>query len=100
MARRYVITIPANQDLEEILREIANRTGFDNADRFLKQFNDKLKNIVAFPNLGKLRKEWGENYRSLTLNSYLIVYRVNDELVEVLRVVNGYRDLDRLFEDS
>ncbi|NJM46402.1 MAG: type II toxin-antitoxin system RelE/ParE family toxin [Alkalinema sp. RU_4_3] len=100
MARRYVITTPANQDLEEILRGIADRSSFDNADRFLKQFNDKLKNIVAFPNLGKSQREWGENYRSLILNNYLIVYRVTDELVEVLRVVSGYRDLDTLFEDN
>ncbi len=100
MARRYVITTPANQDLEEVLREIADCSSFDNADRFLKQFNDKLKNIVAFPNLGKPRREWGENHRSLILNNYLIVYRITDELVEVLRVVNGYRDLDTLFEES
>jgi toxin ParE1/3/4 len=100
MARRYVITTPANQDLEEILREIADRVGFDNADRFLRQFNDKLKKIVAFPNLGKPRREWGENYRSLILTNYLIIYRVTDELVEVLRIVSGYRDLDTLFEEN
>jgi toxin ParE1/3/4 len=100
MPRRHIITNPANQDLEEILREIAERSSFDNADRFLKQFNEKLKNIVAFLNLGRPRQEWGENYRSLILDNYLIVYRVTDELVEVLRVVNGYRDLDTLFEDS
>lgn len=100
MARRFIVTIPANQDVEDILREIADRAGFDHADRFLKQFDEKLRKIVSFPNLGKPRREWGEHYRSLMLDRYLIVYRVTDDLVEVLRVVSGYRDLDGLFEEN
>ena len=62
MARRYVITTPANHDLEDILRDIADFAGFDQSDRFLTRFTEKLENIVAFPNLGKPRLEWGENY--------------------------------------
>ncbi|WP_353736682.1 type II toxin-antitoxin system RelE/ParE family toxin [Leptolyngbya sp. UWPOB_LEPTO1] len=53
--------------------------------------------MASFPNLGKPRKEWGENYQSLIQDNYLIVYRVTDEVVEILRVVSGYRDLDTLF---
>jgi toxin ParE1/3/4 len=100
MARRYVITSPANQDVEDILREISDRSSFDRADRFLKQLNEKLRKIVNFPNLGKPRPEWGESYRTLILDNYLIVYRVTDDLVEVLRVVSGYRDLDSLFDGN
>jgi hypothetical protein len=32
MERRYVITSPANIDLEEILRQIADISGFDRSD--------------------------------------------------------------------
>jgi plasmid stabilization system protein ParE len=32
MSRRYEITTPANQDLESILRQIADTSGFDQAD--------------------------------------------------------------------
>lgn len=53
MTRRYVITTPANHDLEDILRSIAEFSGFDQSDRFLTRFTEKLKNIVAFPSLGK-----------------------------------------------
>ncbi len=98
--RRYEITTLANQDLEAILRHIADNVGFDQADRFLSRFTQKLRRIAAFPNLGKPRREWGEDYRSLTLDDYLIVYRVTKEIVEILRVVSGYRDLDTLFNDS
>ncbi len=99
MTRRYVITTPANIDLEEILRQVADLSDYDRSDRFLARFSEKLKNIVAFPNLGKPRPEWGENYRSILLNDYLIIYRVTEELVAILRVVSGRRDLNELFKD-
>ena len=99
MTRRYVVTTPANTDLEDILRRIADLSSFDKSDRFLTRFSEKLKNIVSFPNLGKPRPEWGANYRSIILDDYLIVYRVTEELVEILRVVSGYRDLDELFKN-
>lgn len=100
MSRRYQITAPANQDLEEILRQIAETSGFDRADQFLSRFTQKLRNIASFPNLGKPRKEWGENYQSLIQDNYLIVYRVTDEVVEILRVASSYRDLDTLFNED
>ncbi len=31
---------------------------------------------------------------------YVIVYRVRDETVQVLRIVHGARDLDALFEEE
>ena len=99
MTRRYVITSPANIDLEEILLQVAELSGFDRSDRFLARFSEKLKNIVAFPNLGKPRPEWGANYRSILLDDYLIIYRVTEELVEILRIVSGRRDLNALFQD-
>ena len=99
MTRRYVITTPANTDLEDILHRIANLSSFDKSDRFLTRFSEKLKNIVSFPHLGKPRSEWGTNYRSILLDDYLIIYRVTEELVEILRVANGYRDLDELFKN-
>ena len=99
MTRRYIITTPANHDLEDILRSVADFAGCDQSDRFLTRFTEKLKQIVAFPNLGKPRPEWGENYRSIVLNDYLILYRSTDDLVEILRLVSGRRDLDELFKD-
>jgi plasmid stabilization system protein ParE len=32
--------------------------------------------------------------------NYLIIYRVRDEAVQILRVVHGARDLDALFEEE
>ncbi len=97
MSRIYKITPTANHEIEEILQQLAIAGSFDTSDRFLRQITDKLTRIAAFPNLGKARPAWGETYRSLPIDDYLIVYRVTDAMVEILRVVSGYRDLDSLF---
>ncbi len=100
MNRIYCITPTANRELEELLHNLATIASFDTADRFLKRFNQKLTKIVAFPNLGKARPEWGNSYRSLPIDDYVIVYRVTEEMVEILRIISGYRDMDDLFTED
>ena len=38
--------------------------------------------------------------RGISLNGYIIFYRVTDIGIEILRVVSGYRDYPSLFIDS
>jgi len=70
MNRIYRITPTANRDLEELLQNLATIASFDTSDRFLKRLNQKFTKIVAFPNLGKARPEWGDSYRSLAIDNY------------------------------
>lgn len=44
--------------------------------------------------------EWGDGVRIAVHGYYLIVYRVRDEGVQILRIVHGARDLDALFESE
>ena len=56
--------------------------------------------IAEFPHAGPPRPQWGEGIRIAIHGKYVIVYRVRDETVQVLRVVHGARDLDALFADE
>ncbi|WP_373478473.1 type II toxin-antitoxin system RelE/ParE family toxin [Geminocystis sp.] len=38
--------------------------------------------------------------RGLSLEGYIIFYRVIDETLEILRIVNGRQDLDILFDNE
>lgn len=53
-----------------------------------------------FPHAGPPRPQWGEGIRIAVHGKYLIVYRVRDEAMQVLRIVHGARDLDTLFEEE
>jgi len=93
-------TIPASRDIEDIIDQIADRQGFDAADRYLQQINAKCQTIASFPNIGRSRDELAPSLRSLPIDDYLIFYRAIDNGVEIIRVVSGYRDLEALFSDE
>ena len=50
--------------------------------------------------IGIVRPEWGPYHRTIPIDRYVRVYRVMDELVEIIRVMSGYQDLDEFFIDG
>lgn len=92
-------TSPASRDIETIIDLIADNSGFDAAERFLNKVNQKCKNLATFPNMGHRRDELLEELRSFPVDDYLIFYRPIEGGIEILRVISGYRDLSRLFEE-
>ena len=60
----------------------------------------RCRRIGEFPHAGAPRPHWGEGIRIAVHGRCVIVYRVGNETVQVLRVVHGARDLDALFEEE
>jgi toxin ParE1/3/4 len=100
MTWEFRLTSLAIADMEQISEYIATQSSFAQSDRFLRRVDQKFSRIAQFPNLGKIRDDVRPGLRSFPLDSYLIVYRVSDQCVEILRVVSGYRDLKTLFNES
>jgi toxin ParE1/3/4 len=92
-------TVPASRDIETIIDLIADNSGFDAAENFLKKVNQKCKNLGIFPNMGRPRDELLQELRSFPVDDYLIFYRPIKGGIEILRVVSGYRDLEALFQE-
>jgi toxin ParE1/3/4 len=85
----------AERDLVDIWLYIAN----DNpaaADKFLDQIDTICKVLSASPLLGRSREELGRRLRSFPVGDYLIFYRPKRTGIAVVRVLSGYRDLDKL----
>ncbi len=96
---RYVINILASRDLNEIADYFAENN-LEAGERFFRAFNRKCQQLVAFPNSGKSYAEIRSNLRGISLEGYVIFYRVLDEGIEILRVVSGRRNFPSLFEDD
>ncbi|MFB2898235.1 type II toxin-antitoxin system RelE/ParE family toxin [Aerosakkonemataceae cyanobacterium BLCC-F50] len=92
-------TTTASRDIETIIDLIADNSGFDVAERFLKKVNQKCQNLASFPNMGRKRDELLEELRSFPVDDYLIFYRPIEGGIEILRVISGYRDLSALFQE-
>ncbi len=89
-------TDQAEQDLIDIWTYIAA----DNvmaADRLLDEIDSVCKLLSRAPMLGRARKELGPTLRSFSVGGYLIFYPPGKNGIVVVRVLSGYRDLDRLF---
>ncbi|NER00665.1 MAG: type II toxin-antitoxin system RelE/ParE family toxin [Cyanothece sp. SIO2G6] len=55
--------------------------------------------MVAFPNSGKRYDSIRPGLRGLTLDGYILFYRLLDDGIEILRVLHGRRNFPALFED-
>jgi toxin ParE1/3/4 len=99
MSRICRITPRASQDIEAIADYLATQGNIETAERFLSNIDAILQRLVTFPQMGRKRDELYPNLRSLPYQKYLIFYcLLNDEIV-VFRVVSGYQDLSRLFNE-
>ena len=85
---------------EADLADIADYISLDNprralsfADELEARFDDICERPMSFP----ARPEWGVDKRSAVHGRYVIIFRANDDDIEILRVVHGARDLDELF---
>ena len=93
---RYFFTIPAKQDIKEIVRYIAQFNP-DSAKRLKEAIKQQCKLLADFPSMGRSRDELELDLRSFLVEDYLIFYRVVSGNIEIVRIVSGYRDIELLF---
>ena len=53
--------------------------------------------LSTAPFAGRTRDEFGLGLRSFPVESYIAFYRVRDEVVEIVRIIHGARDLGAIF---
>jgi toxin ParE1/3/4 len=68
------------------------------ADKTLRAFDDKLQLLSDFPHAGRSRKELRPRLRSFPVGKYMLFYRPLRDGVELVRVVQGARDLRKIFK--
>lgn len=95
---RYIISPAASRDLDEIVNYFVSRN-IEAGERLIQEFNQKCKKLVN-PNIGRSYAEIEPSLRGVPLDGYVILYRVREDCLEIVRVVSGYRDLGSLFSKS
>jgi toxin ParE1/3/4 len=96
---RSTISQTASRDLVEIVDYFAN-TNIESGERFIQEFEKKCKNIVNFPSMGRSYEDIAPFLRGIPIDGHIILYKVIDEEITIVRVVSGKRDLKSLFSDS
>ncbi len=95
---RYVISPAGRQDLIDIWTEIAT-DNLDAAERLLARFEAAFERLAEFPRMGSARPDLVDlPVRFWTLGNYLIIYRAESSPIEIVRVLNAYRDIGAMLE--
>ncbi len=50
--------------------------------------------MASFPSSGAPRDDIASGIRHLVVGDYLTLYRVNDDAIEILRVLHGHRNIE------
>ncbi len=94
---KYIISQPAIRDLESISSYFAN-VNIEAGEKFLQGFSKRCQQIASFPNIGRSYDDLQSGLRGLPLEGYIILYRANDDGIEIVRVANGRQNLPSLFD--
>jgi toxin ParE1/3/4 len=85
----------AREDLLEIWLHVAQRDPLT-ADQVLDRIEARCRRLADHPQLGPARPDINPEARCLTVERWLILYRQIDNAVQVVRIVDGARDLGSL----
>jgi len=90
----------AGRDLETIVYYIARHSGADIAERFGMQLVEKALSLKTFPERGRVVPEVGKPFREIIFRSYRIMFRLGDDLVEVVRFWHAARGVPQIDSDD
>jgi toxin ParE1/3/4 len=91
----------AAADLDDVWYYVAKESGsLEIASRLIDSITNRFLLLARHPYLGRSRDDdFGIGSRSFVVGEYVIVYRVANGDVVILRVVHGRRDIEAWFGD-
>ncbi len=66
--------------------------------RMVERLEASVARLVDYPQSGPARPEIGVNVRSIVIGQYILLYRVEPETIDIIRVIHGARRLDDVTE--
>jgi toxin ParE1/3/4 len=96
---QYIIAPEAAQDLEDISTYYA-ANNIEAGEKLIDEFEARCKYLVSFPNIGRSYTTIRSYLRGISFSGHILFYRINQDSIEILRVVRGNRDLEALFPVS
>ncbi|MDN5215578.1 type II toxin-antitoxin system RelE/ParE family toxin [Fulvivirgaceae bacterium BMA12] len=96
--RFYELSTEADQDIDKIFDYTKVEFGFDQAVKYVSEFEDFFERLLDNPELGKKRDEIKAGLRSFPKAAHVIFYRVLNDRIRIVRVLHGSRDLPKFLD--
>jgi toxin ParE1/3/4 len=94
---KIVFSEEADSDLLHILTYLAERNRAA-AVALASHFNARVESLVHFPFIGRDRSVLARGLRSVVVENHVLFYRVEQQHILIVRVLDGRRDIDAEFE--
>lgn len=96
--RRPVLWSPeALSDLSDIWDYYVQVAGRHTADGIVRGIGEACVLLEEHPFAGRARNEVRPGLRSIAASPHVVFYRVNADVAEIVRVLDGRRDLEDIF---
>jgi len=94
-------TSDADSDPDDIWFYVASKSGsLEIADRLIDSLTKRFVLLASHPNLGRTRDDLRPGLRGFPVGEYVIIYRIAEHGILILRVVRGSRNIEVLFEEG
>jgi len=84
-------------DLAEIWRHYAEAARPQTADGIIRDIEKVCRLLGDHPLAGRARDEVRPGLRSIAARPHVVFYRVTDDAAEIIRVLDGRRDIEEIF---
>jgi toxin ParE1/3/4 len=89
----------ALDDIDRLWTYYAVTAGRVTADKVLREVGRVVATIDDFPLAGRSRDEIRDGLRSLAASVQVVFYRLNDDRLEIVRVLDGRQDIEEIFSE-
>lgn len=93
----FRISAPAQADLDDIWDYIAEDSPHA-ADRFISILHEEFLTLAKFPQLGRSCEKLAPTLRMFPVRNYVILYRLIDNRIEIVRVLHGARNIQAMLK--
>ena len=98
--RRLIWSQDAESDLLQIWHWGASHFSTDIADTHLREISNAAQHLCEFPESGRSRDDLLPGLRSIVIFPTVAFYRLTPAVVEIVRVVDGRRNIAAIFENG
>lgn len=100
MSRRFILSSPASQDLDDILAYVLKNSGEQRAEHVAEGLFEAFQKLADNPGLGHRREDLTpSDVMFFSVWSWLVIYTPDKTPLEVARVVHAARDVETLLRD-
>ena len=95
----YVISTKAISDLEEVWLYTVDKWSIEQADRYYNLIFDEIAFICKNPKAGKQMEDVRKSYRAAKVKSHFIFYKVENDIVQIVRILHERMDIENRLDD-